>query len=107
MVCTVSNAWLCRGCSSARPVLGHESRGCCGIAKEGGTVIALTTWQYYKSFISLHGIVTGAVALPIVSLILPDSISSYAFPPLGNVEFTGRIGAVAFAVAATYVVYVS
>jgi hypothetical protein len=64
--------------------------------------------QYYLSFKSLSGLLAGAVtALPLISKLLPDAASAYAFPPLGNIEGPARTGALVLAVAVTYAAYFS
>ena len=62
--------------------------------------------EYYKSFRSVLGGLTALVAAsPLLSEALPSEVSRHFFPPLGQIESSARIGAVAFAVLATYVAY--
>ena len=65
---------------------------------------SFTLLQYYRSFISISGVIAGLLtAFPLLSgLILPESYRAYCFPPLGNVEGPARIATVALALAATY-----
>jgi hypothetical protein len=60
--------------------------------------------QYYRSFVSISGIMAGLFSsVPILSKIaFPGSDLAYGFPPLGSIEDLARIFTVVLAVAATY-----
>jgi hypothetical protein len=61
---------------------------------------------YYKSFRSILGALTALVAAsPLLSKVLPAGVSEHVFPPLGQIDSSARIGAVAFAVLATYIAF--
>jgi hypothetical protein len=67
---------------------------------------SITLRTYYRSFISTSGVLAGIViASPYISRMLPASVGSYAFPPLGGVEEVARTALVAMALAATFGVY--
>jgi hypothetical protein len=62
--------------------------------------------EYYKSFRSILGALAALVAAsPLLSKALPAEVSQHVFPPLGEIEALARIGAVAFAILATYVAF--
>lgn len=55
---------------------------------------------------SLSGALAGiAGILPFLSKLLPENISTYIFPPLGNAEGPARIGTFALALATTYLTF--
>lgn len=65
--------------------------------------MAVTIRQYFKGFTSLFGgIATAFGVLPVLSAILPDTWSSFVFPPLDDVF---RIFAVGLTLLAMLVVY--
>lgn len=67
---------------------------------------SLTFRQYYGAFKSLSGFLAGiASLLPFLSKLLPENISSYVFPPLGNVDAPARIGTFALALGTTYLAF--
>jgi hypothetical protein len=69
-------------------------------------VRSLTLRQYYGSFKSVSGVLAGVASLvPFLSKLLPEDISSYVFPPLGNVDAPARIGTFAVALATTYAAF--
>ncbi len=60
--------------------------------------------EYYKSFVSILGSLAGLFAAsPLFSGYLPTKLSPYIFPPLGQLEWSARVGTVVFAVLATFV----
>ena len=62
--------------------------------------------EYYKSFGSILGALAALVAAsPLLSEALPAGASRFIFPPLGQIESLARVGAVAFAILATYVAF--
>lgn len=62
--------------------------------------------EYYKSFRSILGVLAALVAAsPLLSKALPAEASQHIFPPLGQIESLARVGAVAFAILATYVAF--
>jgi cellobiose-specific phosphotransferase system component IIC len=62
--------------------------------------------EYYKSFLSILGALAALVAAsPLLSKALPAEVSQHIFPPLGQMESSARVGAVAFALLATYVAF--
>lgn len=68
--------------------------------------MSVTTSEYYGAFSSYGLAISGVVAaLPFVSLLFRDAVSSYAFPPLGDIGGPARLGACAFCVFATYLVF--
>jgi hypothetical protein len=62
--------------------------------------------EYYKSFLSILGALAALVAAsPLLSKALPAEVSQHIFPPLGQMESSARVGAVALALLATYVAF--
>jgi hypothetical protein len=62
--------------------------------------------NYYKRFLTVSGLFAGLVsAFPLFSKILPEGISRYVFPPLGQIEMPARVSVILLGVAATYVVF--
>jgi hypothetical protein len=68
--------------------------------------VKVTTSEYYEAFTGFGFAISGVVAaLPFISLVLRDAVSSYAFPPLGGIEGLARVGVCAFSVFSTYLVF--
>jgi hypothetical protein len=64
---------------------------------------SVTLVKYYKSFRSTFGVMAGVFStVPLWSRLLPDTFSSYVFPPVGSIEGPARIGAAVTALAFTY-----
>lgn len=62
--------------------------------------------EYYRAFVSAFGALAGLVAAsPLFSAYLPTNVSQRIFPPLGQMESLARVGAVAFAILATFVAF--
>jgi hypothetical protein len=62
--------------------------------------------EYYKSFVGTLGLLAGLFAAsPLFSEFLPTNLSQHIFPPLGQMELLARVGAVVFAVLATYIAF--
>ena len=67
---------------------------------------AHNTGSYYKSFNNVTGILAALVAAsPLISSVLPSDLALYFFPPLGQINWLARIGAVVFTLLATYVAF--
>jgi len=68
----------------------------------------LTVKAFYKHFLSIYGVLSGAIAgFPLLSKLLPENWGAYLFPPLGDQDPPARAAALILGACMTMAVYFS
>jgi hypothetical protein len=63
----------------------------------------VTLLKYYKSFRSISGVIAAVLStLPLLSILPPNALTAYVFPPVGDLEGPARMGVVLLAASSTY-----